>query len=49
MWKKKEEGAFDATVWKGQVDFTTATVRISVLLCLGLLWLGLATWIFSGS
>ncbi len=49
MWKKKEQGAFDATVWKGQVDLTTATVRVSMLLGLGILWLGLVVWIFFGS
>ncbi len=49
MWKKKEQGEFDAAVWKGQIDLTTATVRVSVLLGLGVLWLGLAAWIFLGS
>lgn len=49
MWKKKEHDGFDATVWKGNVNVTTATVRVSMLLGLGLLWLGLAAWIFLGS
>ena len=46
MWKEKKQVAFDAAVWRGQIDFTTVTVRLSVLLGLGLLWLGLAIWIF---
>ena len=49
MWKKKEQSGFDATVWKGPIDLTTATVRISMLLGLGVLWLGFAAWIFFGS
>ena len=49
MWKKKERSEFDAAVWKGPIDLTTVTVRISMLLGLGLLWLGLAAWIFLGS
>ena len=49
MWKKKENGEFDATVWKGPIDLTTATVRVSVLLGLGLLWLGIGAWIFLGN
>jgi hypothetical protein len=46
MWTKKERGGFDAAVWKGPIDLTTVTVRISMLLGLALLWLGLVTWLF---
>jgi len=46
MWTKKERGAFDAAVWKGPVDLTTVAVRISMLLGLGLLWLGVVKWAF---
>ena len=46
MWTKKEQRSFDAAVWRGPVDLATATVRISVLLGLGLLWLSLVVWIF---
>lgn len=47
MLMKRDEGVFDATVWKGPKDLKTATVRVSMLLGLGVLWLGLAAWIFS--
>ena len=46
MWTKKEQSGFDAAVWRGQIDLTTVTVRLSVLLGLGILWLGLVGWIF---
>ncbi|MGI9420276.1 MAG: hypothetical protein ACR2RA_20825 [Geminicoccaceae bacterium] len=46
MWTKKEQGSFDAAVWRGQIDLTTVTVRLSMLLGLGILWLGLVVWIF---
>ncbi|MEM8948969.1 MAG: hypothetical protein AAGA21_20870 [Pseudomonadota bacterium] len=49
MWNKKEDGEFDATVWKGPLDLTTATVRVTMLLSLGLLWLGVGAWIFLGT
>ena len=46
MRTKEKRGGFDAAVWKGPVDLTTATVRISMLLGLGLLWLGVVVWVF---
>lgn len=46
MWNKKERGGFDAAVWKGQIDVTTATVRVAMLFGLGLLWVGLVGWVF---
>ena len=46
--EEEERSEFDAAVWKGPIDLTTVTVRISMLLGLGLLWLGLAAWIFLG-
>ena len=45
MWGKKEEDRFDAAVWSGRVNVTTATVRLSVLLGLAALWSGLAIWL----
>lgn len=49
MWVKKDDNRFDAAVWKGPINLTTVTVRISMLLGLGALWLGLAAWIFFSS
>ena len=46
MWMKKARDGFDATVWSGQIDPVTVTVRISMLLLLGSLWSGLVAWLF---
>lgn len=45
MWSKKEHKRFNAAVWSGPVNFTTATVRLSMLLGLIALWSGLAVWL----
>ncbi|NJO36827.1 MAG: hypothetical protein HC871_03360 [Rhizobiales bacterium] len=43
---KKQQGRFDAAVWKGQIDVTTVSVRLGMMAGLGLLWLGLVGWMF---
>ncbi|MEZ5935145.1 MAG: hypothetical protein R3F54_25100 [Alphaproteobacteria bacterium] len=47
MLKKTEEDRFDATVWKAPIDVTTVSVRLGMMVGLGLLWLGLVGWMFS--
>ncbi len=46
MWKHEEKGKFDAEVWRGPGDLTTATVRLGMMAGLGLLWLGFIAWLF---
>ena len=46
MLTKKGRGGFDAAVWKGPMDLKAVTVRLSMLLGLAALWLGLVIWIF---
>ncbi|MGI9510168.1 MAG: hypothetical protein ACR2QJ_12570 [Geminicoccaceae bacterium] len=46
MWTNKIARDFDATVWKGPINLTTAAVRLSMLLMLGGLWFCLAAWIY---
>ncbi len=43
MWKN-DSGRFDAAVWRGAVDFTTASVRLFLLAALAILWFGLGLW-----
>jgi len=46
MWNERERGRFNAAIWKGPTDVTTATVRLAMLLGVGFLWLGLILWIY---
>jgi len=46
MWSESDKHRFDATVWKGQGDITTVTVRLSMLFGLAILWLSLMFGIF---
>lgn len=45
MWGKKVRDRYDAGTWCGQVDLTRAIVTLSMLVGLGVLWLGLASFI----
>lgn len=47
MWAKHIQRRFDAAVWNGHIDVTTAMVRISMLLVLGALWVGVVLWILT--
>ena len=49
MLTKSDDNRFDAAVWKGPINLTTATVRLSMLIGLGVLWLGLVAWFFFSS
>lgn len=46
MRTKKEQGEFDATVWKGPTDVTGATMRLAILFGLGVFWFALIYLIF---
>lgn len=45
MWGKKITDRYDAGEWCGQVDLTRAVVTLSMMIGLGILWLGIATFV----
>lgn len=49
MWTKDIQRRFDAAAWNGNINVTTAMVRISMLLGLGALWAGVVLLILTGA